>query len=58
MEREDCISVHVTKYDALLDAQAKLDVLKQAYSGGMKSYQLEDAMYTVFGPRPEDGNAE
>jgi len=50
----DHITIPVTRFEELLKAEISLDIVRNAYETS-ESYNLQDKLALVFGPRPGKG---
>ncbi len=51
------MEIEITKYDDLIAAKTKLDILRNAYIG-LQPYELESTMYAIFGSKPDGGESD
>lgn len=53
----DYVSIPVTRFEGLLAAETRLDVIKQGYMAAKYSSDVEDLCRIFFGPKvKEEGN--
>lgn len=50
----DRVSVPLDRYDELVHAEAKLEILRSAYDRNATCYDLDKYMPLIFGPRKQD----
>jgi hypothetical protein len=51
----DHITIPVTRFEELLKAEISLGIVRNAYETS-ESYNLQDKLSLVFGPRPKKGD--